>query len=70
MFLHVTLQISRVTIVPLSQNISDGGLVQSLLLVEKLGHWLRPPFQQVILNQVMETLQEGRMGSQICMKSI
>lgn len=48
--------------VPFSQEVADGGLVQSLLFVKKLGHRLCSPFQQVIFNQVMDTLKEGEGG--------
>ncbi len=49
----------RVCTVPFSQEVANGSLVQSLLFVKKLSHRLCSPFQQAIVNQVMDTLKEG-----------
>lgn len=60
-------QLRGLCAVPFSQEVADGGLVQSFFFVKKLGHRLCSPFQQVVLNQVMDTLKEGGVGSQIIM---
>lgn len=53
---------SCVCTIPLSEEISYGSLVQSLLFVQKLCHWLCLPFQQAIFNQVLNTLQHRKDG--------
>lgn len=57
-----------VSTVPFSQEVADGRLVQSLFFVEKLGHRLRPPLQEVVLHQVVDSLKQDGRG-EISMKS-
>ncbi|TNN52861.1 hypothetical protein EYF80_036961 [Liparis tanakae] len=46
--------------VPFSQEVPDGGLVQSVLFVKELGHRLRSPLQQLVLHQVDHALRNVR----------
>lgn len=48
----------------LSQETADGGLVQALLFVKKLGHGLSCMIQKSVLHQVLEPLDQNRRSSQ------
>lgn len=51
-----------VCVSPLSQKVSNGSLIQSFLFIQKLCHSVWFPFQNFVVNQILDSLKHRRLS--------